>query len=90
MAKFMANGYWARHVRRMRIIYKKKHDILLGAIAHYFGVKATVLGQGAGLHVVLRLHEGNAGDPSAPSGAKRVWSLPSRLRSVRTSGSAEG
>jgi GntR family transcriptional regulator/MocR family aminotransferase len=62
MAKFMEQGCWERHVRRMRIIYKRKHDALLQAVEHYFSNKVTVVGQGAGLHVVLQLHEENAGE----------------------------
>jgi len=63
MAKFMEQGHFERHIRRMRIIYKKKHNALLQAIEHHFSSKATVVGQGAGLHVVLQLHEGNSGEP---------------------------
>ncbi len=55
MRKFMEQGHWERHVRRMRIMYKHKHDTLLQLIAHHFGSTATVVGQGAGLHVVVRL-----------------------------------
>lgn len=55
MAAFMAQGYWERHVRRMRSRYQKKHDHMLQAIAQHFGDQATVVGQGAGLHVVLQL-----------------------------------
>jgi GntR family transcriptional regulator / MocR family aminotransferase len=62
LAKFMEQGHWERHVRRMRIIYKQKHHILLQAIAHHFGGKATVVGQGAGLHVVLQLPADNPGE----------------------------
>ncbi|QXE92624.1 PLP-dependent aminotransferase family protein [Geomonas subterranea] len=55
MAKFMAQGYWERHIRRMRIVYQKKHDAMLKAIDRYFGAMGTVLGAGAGLHMVLQL-----------------------------------
>jgi GntR family transcriptional regulator/MocR family aminotransferase len=55
MATFMGEGHWERHIRRMRMIYKKKHDILLRAIEIHFGNRAVVIGQGAGLHVVLLL-----------------------------------
>jgi GntR family transcriptional regulator/MocR family aminotransferase len=41
----------------MRISYQKKHDAILKAIEQYFGSKATVVGQGAGLHVVVQLHD---------------------------------
>jgi GntR family transcriptional regulator / MocR family aminotransferase len=62
MARFIEQGFWERHIRRMRIVYKKKHDTLLQAVERYFGTKATIVGQGAGLHVVLQLHEKNSGE----------------------------
>jgi GntR family transcriptional regulator / MocR family aminotransferase len=55
LAEFMEQGHWDRHVRRMRALYKKKHDALLQAVDCNFGLRASVLGQGAGLHVVLQL-----------------------------------
>jgi GntR family transcriptional regulator/MocR family aminotransferase len=57
MANFMALGHWERHIRRMRTIYRRKHDTLLRAVEQSFGTHATVVGQGAGLHVVLVLPE---------------------------------
>lgn len=62
MAKFMEEGHWSRHVRRMRIIYQKKHDTLLKAIERHFGDRARVIGAGAGLHVVLELTARNPGE----------------------------
>lgn len=62
MARFMEQGDWMRHVRKMRILYKNKHDLLLQAIERHFSSKATVVGQGAGLHVVLQLQQGNCGE----------------------------
>lgn len=55
LAVFMEQGHWERHVRRMRIIYKHKHDALLRTVEYYFGSRAVVVGQGAGLHLVLQL-----------------------------------
>lgn len=55
MANFMEQGHWERHIRRMRMIYKKKHDVLLRSVETHFGKQAVVIGYGAGLHVVLRL-----------------------------------
>lgn len=62
MKKFMEQGYWERHVRRMRITYQKKHDAMLRAIEQYFGNRVTVIGQGAGLHVVMQLQDENPGE----------------------------
>ncbi len=53
--KFMEQGYWDCHLRKMRIVYKKKHDALIQSIHHHFGSQGNIIGQGAGLHVVLEL-----------------------------------
>lgn len=55
LARFMEQGHWDRHLRRMRTLYQKKHDAMLRSVATHFGSKAVVLGQGAGLHLVLEL-----------------------------------
>jgi len=53
--KFMQQGYWERHLRKMRTVYKKKHDGLIQSIHHHFGSQANIIGQGAGLHLILEL-----------------------------------
>jgi GntR family transcriptional regulator / MocR family aminotransferase len=55
VASFMELGHWERHIRRMRIIYQRKHDTLIRAVEGNFGTRGTIVGQGAGLHVVLIL-----------------------------------
>ncbi len=62
MATFMEQGHWERHIRRMRMIYKKKHDVLLRAVEAYFGARAVLIGQGAGLHVVMMLPDTTRGE----------------------------
>ena len=42
MARFMEQGHWGRHVRRMRMVYQKKHDALLQAIDIAAAVNASV------------------------------------------------
>jgi GntR family transcriptional regulator/MocR family aminotransferase len=62
LTRFMEQGHWERHIRRMRTIYKRKHDALLSAVEHHFGSRAVVIGQGAGLHVVLQLSGSTPGE----------------------------
>jgi len=71
MAKFMEQGYWEGHVRRMRIRNQKKHDAMLTAIDRFFGTRATVVGQGAGLHLVMQLQDENPGEAKIISLAAR-------------------
>ncbi|TYP79749.1 PLP-dependent aminotransferase family protein [Paenibacillus methanolicus] len=51
MTRFIDQGYWFRHIRRIRGLYGKKHDRLLARIREYFGDHATVTGHSAGLHI---------------------------------------
>lgn len=55
LAKFIAEGHWERHIRRMRNIYKKKHDATATAIRKHFNDRAQIEGQGAGLHLIVKL-----------------------------------
>ncbi|EGY25449.1 bacterial regulatory s, gntR family protein [Desulfovibrio sp. A2] len=78
LARFMARGHWDRHVRRVRTVYRQRHDALLRAIDRRFGTRATVVGQGAGLHVVVRLHGTDASERelAARGGQKGIHLLP--------------
>lgn len=62
LARFMEQGHWDRHVRRMRMAYKAKHNALLRAIEQHLGNRATVVGQGAGLHLVVKLADQHCND----------------------------
>ncbi|MFG0211762.1 PLP-dependent aminotransferase family protein [Brevibacillus porteri] len=53
---FMEKGYFEKHVRKMRKLYRKKHDALLLAVHKHFGERATVIGADAGFHVLLRVN----------------------------------
>jgi GntR family transcriptional regulator/MocR family aminotransferase len=62
LTKFMEEGHWDRHIRRMRTIYGRKHDALLRGVEEHFPPGTVVHGQGAGLHVVVQLAAGAPGD----------------------------
>jgi GntR family transcriptional regulator/MocR family aminotransferase len=72
LTKFLEQGHWERQIRRMRTIYKKKHDAILQAIERYFGTRAMVVGQGAGLHVVLQLPENSCGETQIIERARQI------------------
>ncbi len=58
LARFMAEGHMEKHIRKMCLINKKKHDVLMEAISAAFGDRVIVHGQNAGLHVLLEFPEG--------------------------------
>lgn len=53
LAAFINEGFYEQHINRLRNIYRKKHTALLKAIDEIFGKKVTVLGEGAGIHILL-------------------------------------
>ena len=55
LARFLAEGHYASHIRRMRAEYGARHDALIAAIAQHFGGTLPVIGGDAGLHLVLGL-----------------------------------
>jgi GntR family transcriptional regulator / MocR family aminotransferase len=54
LADFLRDGHLERHVRRMRRLYKHRRDALLEALDRYFGRRALVRGDAAGLHMTVR------------------------------------
>ncbi len=55
LARFIREGHYARHIRRMRAVYAARRGVLIEAIAGRFGQQLPVLGSDAGLHLVLGL-----------------------------------
>ncbi|BAZ27383.1 transcriptional regulator [Kalymmatonema gypsitolerans NIES-4073] len=56
LADFIEQGHLERHIRKMRSLYDKRRQALVKALNVHFGEKATILGEKAGLHVMVRLH----------------------------------
>ena len=55
LADFIREGHLTSHIRRMRGLYSQRRQCLLEAIDRHFGTRFPVLGDNAGLHLVLRL-----------------------------------
>jgi len=55
LARFLAEGHYATHIRRMRTVYSARHDALIHSIRQQFGNQLRVIGGDAGLHLVLGL-----------------------------------
>ncbi len=51
LAAFMAEGGFARHIRRMRKVYRCRHELLSGVLARDFADVLTPLPSSAGLHL---------------------------------------
>ena len=57
LADFMAEGHFASHIRRMRLLYSQRLHLLREAIARNFGDALPISGDDAGLHLALCLPE---------------------------------
>ena len=55
---YMAGGHWERHIRKVCLSNKKKHDILIQIITQLMGDKVIIHGNNAGLHIVLEFVNG--------------------------------
>jgi GntR family transcriptional regulator/MocR family aminotransferase len=55
LADFIAEGHFARHLRRMRLLYRERRTALVAALREELGSECEVLGEQAGLHLVLGL-----------------------------------
>lgn len=58
LIKFMNQGYWQRHLNRMRTLYHKKQSVLMAAIHQYMGSRVDVIGEKSGLHIVVYVKNG--------------------------------
>jgi GntR family transcriptional regulator/MocR family aminotransferase len=58
LTDFIEEGHFARHLRRMRIVYQKRRDALLGGLAEHCEQFLTVQNTDAGLHVATTLVDG--------------------------------
>jgi GntR family transcriptional regulator/MocR family aminotransferase len=73
LAEFIRDGHLDRHIRRMRRVYRLRRDALLEALEKNFGASATVLGDAAGMHVMVRFEDRAVARRAVQN---RVW-LPS-------------
>lgn len=53
--RFIKEGHWNSHLNKMRTLYRKKRKLLLQTIEQYLGGFVNVIGENAGLHIVLEV-----------------------------------
>jgi len=59
IADFMSEGHFARHIRRMRILYRDRRSALVDSIRQELGPRVEVLGGEAGMHLAVTMPDGN-------------------------------
>ncbi|MGB0387347.1 MAG: PLP-dependent aminotransferase family protein [Ardenticatenaceae bacterium] len=58
LTQFIAQGHFARHIRRMRSLYEQRQAVLVDAVKRYLDGLLLVEPNDTGLHLVGRLPEG--------------------------------
>lgn len=56
MAKFMEDGEWIRHIKRMRLVYKRKMQCLVSELKKQFKQNISIIGEQSGLYVLVKIH----------------------------------
>lgn len=56
MAKFMETGEWSRHIKRMRLVYKRKMQHLVSLLKKQFKQMISIIGEQSGLHLLVKVH----------------------------------
>lgn len=57
ISRFLSEGYYERHLNRMRAVYKGRHDVLLEELANLEEI-CRISGENAGVHLLLRFTNG--------------------------------
>lgn len=85
LARFMTDGSWDRHLRRVQTRNRRKYDALTAALREYMGGKVDVLECGTGLHLLVRVRDGRSQDELVAAAAaadvavyptKKYWANP--------------
>jgi GntR family transcriptional regulator / MocR family aminotransferase len=77
LADFIAEGHFARHIRRMRQIYGERRGALAKAIAEDLGTRLQVLGSPAGMHLTAALPKGPRDRRISVRAARQgLWVMP--------------
>ncbi|MEH7344761.1 PLP-dependent aminotransferase family protein [Bacillus sp. JJ1532] len=62
MAKFMEEGEWNRHIKRMRLVYKRKMQCIVSELKKQFKQHISIIGEQSGLYLLVKIHQTHSED----------------------------
>jgi len=90
VADFMHEGHFARHLRKMRLLYARRRAFLEQALQQAFGDAVAVALQGGGMHLIARFPGAQEGDAAlarrAQAAGLNAQALSERCASAREQG----
>jgi GntR family transcriptional regulator/MocR family aminotransferase len=60
LARYLADGFWDKHLRRMLAHNKRKYNLLVGALQSAMGQRVDILANGSGLHLLVGVLDGRS------------------------------
>jgi GntR family transcriptional regulator / MocR family aminotransferase len=77
VADFIGEGHFARHIRRMRVLYRERRSALVDSISKELGDMAEVVGSEAGMHLTITLPSGSRDVEVAKRASRQdLWTWP--------------
>ena len=77
LADFIGEGHFARHIRRMRVLYGERRSALVDSISRELGPMVEMLGGEAGMHLAVTLPNGSRDVEIAERAAgQNLWIWP--------------
>jgi GntR family transcriptional regulator/MocR family aminotransferase len=77
LTDFLAEGHFARHLRRMRLLYRERRGALVEALRSEPGTAFQVLGERAGMHLTAILEPGARDRQISEQAARQgLWAMP--------------
>jgi len=77
LSDFMREGHFARHIRKMRLLYSQRRTALVHSIREQFGPELEIHGTQAGMHLAVTLPSGYSDREIAVRAAgKGLWLWP--------------
>jgi GntR family transcriptional regulator / MocR family aminotransferase len=87
LADFIEEGHFARHIRRMRVLYRANRKVLIDSLHEDVGQAVEIVGDEAGMHLSAILRNGHNDLEIAERAARQnlsIWPLsPSYLETTR-------
>ena len=76
LADFIGAGHFARHIRRMRLVYAERRNALIENLQDHFGSVVEMTGAEAGLHLAVVLHGIRDQELSLRAAQENLWLVP--------------
>jgi GntR family transcriptional regulator/MocR family aminotransferase len=76
LADFIREGHFARHIRRMRLVYAERRRVLIDNIREQLGFSADITGGQAGMHLTVTLKGIRDNEIAQQALRENLWLAP--------------